>query len=1521
MDNLTGKTLKSYEICEQIGAGGFGAVYRAIQQPIGREVAIKVILPEFANKADFVRRFETEAQLVARLEHPHIVPLYDYWREPGGAYLVMRYLRGGSLRESLAQHGAWDAPRVAQMINQVAGALSFAHLQGVVHRDLKSDNIVIDLEGNCYLTDFGIAKHAGGSEDQAPDTIIGTPAYMAPELIQGATASPLSDVYAFGILAFEALTGSKPFTDDSPSTLLFRQLNDPLPQLWDFRDDLPDALDQVLGRATSKDPASRYDTPLAFARDFLDAVRTSQAGMPATRLTLEMRSITAVEEALFEPKNPYKGLRAFQQADADDFYGRGSLVEDLLMRLGRSGSDDDFLAVIGPSGSGKSSIVKAGLMPRIQQGALDQSLHWLTLEMVPGKHPIEELEAALITIATAEMPDLPAQLRADDRGLLKAIKRIVPDKTVCVLFIDQFEEVFTLVEDEDERRHFLDSLLQAAEDDRSHLKVIITMRADFYDRPLLYAGFGQLIRAHTELVLPLTDRELEEAIVRPAERAGMSLEPGLAQAIIADVLYQPGALPLLQYALTELFERRKHRLLTIDAYREIGGTSGALARRAEELYQSFSTDEHDATRQMFMRLVSFGDGGENTRRRVLQAELLSLESHDLAMQRVIAQFGKYRLLTFDHDPQTRASIVELAHEALIRQWERARTWLEENREALRLYRRLTAAATEWEQSRRDASFLARGTRLQQFDEWSRSSGIEMNQGERAFLDTSIQARSEREAEERAQQEREEHLRQQARNRLRAIAAISLIAALVGFVLAAIAVQARQQAETAAQIAAESEAEARGLALAANARNAFSEGDPQLALNLALAAKDAYSPAPVEVLRTLASVAYAPGPQRRFEEHSASVLAVAFSPDGQYAASGGIDGTLIVRAVSSGEVLLQLPHDDIWINSISFHPQGSQIALAFSDGSLQVVTLPEGDPLYQIQAHDGETLSVAYSPDGALLLSGGADHLIQLWDAASGDAVRTLEGHTGTVFRAVFSPDSTRIASSAGDATLLDDSSDEQDRTVRIWDAQSAELLLTITPRSGFVRSVAYSPDGSTIAAGMWDSANGGTVRLYDPQTGEELDRYFAHTTAGVSVSYSRDGLRLTSIAWDRTVRIWDVQRGVEITSYSGFPERVLAVDSSPNGEYLLLGSGNIGNNNYTGTDRAVDRSVWLWDLQSRDQIAALRDSTEWLWATDISQDGTLAAAGSGPLRLPQDAASAETLIRVWQIQSGEQIASFSAHTDTVDSVRFHPNGRLLLSAGWDARILLWDLVTGTQRRAYEGHEGRVYMVRFNQDGSQFASAGADGLVILWDTESGEQLRTFTHDTAVNAVDFSPDGTRLATSTGNFGTNDNAVRVWDLASGELLQTMTGHRSLVNEVRWHPDGQFLVSTSWDGTVRVWDSLTGTEVRQFSGHNGNTFGIDFSQDGSLMLTTSADKSVRLWDFATGEELHRYEQHSDWVQEVAFAPDDQTAISAAQDKTLRIWRVDRSVDELTAFASSTRTIRPLTCSERTVYRIGTCE
>ncbi len=497
------QAVRGYELKDEIGAGAYGAIHRAFQPTIDREVAVKVIHRRYANDPEFIRRFEAEAQTVAQLEHPFIVPLYDYWRDPAGAYLVMRYLRGGNLLSALEQ-GPWDLEPTLKMLEQVAGALSAAHRQGVVHRDIKPANILLDEEGNAYLSDFGIAKDLTGEMQLTADgAIIGTPDYISPEQIKNEPVTPQTDLYSLGAVLYETLTGEKPFPDSSVINLIHLHLNQPVPLVSASRPDLPAEIDTVIQRATAKRPADRYANALEMAVAF----RAALGGLEFLAVETLPEPIAAVTELY----NPYKGLRAFQEADADDFFGRDALVDSLVARL----EDSRFLALVGPSGSGKSSAVKAGLIPALREGALPGSDKWFVAEMTPGSHPFEELELALWPVAVDPPLSLVEPMGRDNRGMLRTIRRIIPAEEPAgggsaqlLLVIDQFEELFTLVEDPTRRDFFLESLLIALSSSRSPLRVIATLRADFYDRPLQLQSLGQLLKENTEIVLPLSPVEM-----------------------------------------------------------------------------------------------------------------------------------------------------------------------------------------------------------------------------------------------------------------------------------------------------------------------------------------------------------------------------------------------------------------------------------------------------------------------------------------------------------------------------------------------------------------------------------------------------------------------------------------------------------------------------------------------------------------------------------------------------------------------------------------------------------------------------------------------------------------------------------------------------------------------------------------------------------------------------------------------------------------------------------------------------
>jgi DNA-binding NarL/FixJ family response regulator len=598
----------------------------ANQAIIDREVAIKVILPQYANQPDFVRRFETEAQLIARLEHIHIVPLYDYWRDPTGAYLVMRYLRDGNLRDWL-KDGPLAAADALRVMEQVARALELAHHHAVIHRDIKPTNILLDADHNAYLADFGLAKVMGHQSSQ--EGMLGTPEYISPEQIQGGEVSPQSDLYSLGLMLYEMLAGQPAFRPSSMAEMVELHLNTPVPNITTQRDDLPDTVNVVIQTATAKTPADRYADALAMARALrealavapvakiaavapliepltareLDVLRLIAQGLSnreiAAQLVIALSTVKGYVQQIYGKlgvskrrqavvvgrrlgllegdqvmppdvilpewmvgENPYKGLEAFQQADVANFFGRAALVEHLITCMQAKDTPHRFLAVVGPSGSGKSSVVRAGLLPALAKGAVPRSENWFVVDMLPGAHPLDELTIKLVQKAIRPVPDLITEIQRDAHGLTRAARMALPENGELLLVVDQFEELFTLAADPAVTRHFLSLIHAAVSDPRSRVRVLITLRADFLDRPLVYPDFGELLRWRTELIIPMTPEELEAAIVQPAENAGVVIESSLVSALVAEVSEQPGTLPLLEYALTELYDRREGRTMT-----------------------------------------------------------------------------------------------------------------------------------------------------------------------------------------------------------------------------------------------------------------------------------------------------------------------------------------------------------------------------------------------------------------------------------------------------------------------------------------------------------------------------------------------------------------------------------------------------------------------------------------------------------------------------------------------------------------------------------------------------------------------------------------------------------------------------------------------------------------------------------------------------------------------------------------------------------------------------------------------
>jgi len=1542
--DLTGQQIKDYTLSEMLGRGGFGAVYRAKQNSVDRDVAIKIILPKYANDPNFIRRFESEAQIIARLEHLHIVPLYDYWRDASGAYLVMRHLRGGSLKETLRRND-WDVLHSARVVHQIASALSLAHKNNIIHRDIKPANILLDDEGNAYLSDFGISKIL--RKDEAAESshrVLGSPAYIAPEWVQHRMAIPALDQYSLAIVTFELLAGTHPYADrETPVAMLQAHLYDPLPPLNQYRPDLPDDLDTVLLKATAKKPDERYKDVMAFERALRHALKLESraiaqittdlivTGLDET-IVLEtdaeqeqdgtrqlVEGLNTPLEPLPQQNNPYRGLRPFQEADASVFHGRNTLTQSLIERFRSQDVSGRFIALVGASGSGKSSVVRAGLIPRLRNGALPKSDEWFFLDMLPGENPLEELEAGLLSIAVNPPPSLLEQLKSDTHGLLRAVNRSLPrdDDSELLLFIDQFEEAFTLVKDEAIRDHFLDSLYAAIVAPRSRLRVVATLRADFYDRPLQRANFGELLRDCTVLVLPLNAEELEAAIREPAKQGGIEVDPALVAEIITDVKDEPGALPLLQYALTELYERRQGKVLTPTVYRMIGGALGALARRADEIYNALPESRQALTHQLFLRLVQLGEGAEDTRRRARMDELVTIGNPD-EITGVISIFARSRLLTLDRDPATRVGTVELAHEALLREWALLRQWLNDGREDVRQQRRLAQRAKEWQDAAQDDSFLLYGANLANIEAWIEHSDIALTTEEQHYIRVSQSAHQQRIAEDTARQRREEDLQKQSIQRLRILFATVAVAAVVGFILSLIAFNESNDAQDAAedarlalqtsdanalaadnaratsdanadrlatQIAVEerSNAQIRSLSLVANAQNAAQNGDPDLALTLALQALDMTEP-PQLATQFVETLALQGGTLRRIPLTDSSAWRVAQHPQGTLLAisSGAspytpfdVETALYIVERESGEIVHTIPTGTIL--GLAFHPMDGTLLTSSRDGIFQIWDVETGEERDRFTAQETENgiLRIAISPDGNTFLAGDSNGILRLRDAATGDVIWETSEHRGAIGAVAYIPNGRQQAITAS-----------EDGSLILWNLETGELIRRLGVETGAVSVVAIAPDGSHF---IYDTPNGDLVYV-DLNNLLIVHLLQGHEDTVLQVAFSPDGDSAISASEDGSLILWNLTRGTIIERFNGHQYTVSDVIYTTEGIYSVSFDGTMREWSPYAIEGAIS------NLSLPQNMSA------------IANFENLIAVGGGDLNITTS--TTQNPILIIDTNTETIIAEFDGHNGTITSLVFSPDGSQLLSAGDDGQIVVWDVGSGECIWQVDDNDTRAQAL-FSPDGTQIISSGYQDQVRLWDRESGELVETITTDqNQVYPIAVHPDGEQLA--IGAFDGTLTIVSLTDVDTDPL--SLEGHPRGILSLTW--SGDQLISGDFEGNLLIWDTTTGENLGEWQGHETAVVQLRSSDEQQVVLSVGLDIHLYIWDATSGRLLDRYDLPMR-TSAATFGATDEQFFTAAQSLTTWQRPIEHPLEDTVAWLRENRYIRALTCEERVLYLV----
>lgn len=1191
--------------------------------------------------------------------------------------------------------------------------------------------------------------------------------------------------------------------------------------------------------------------------------------------------------------NPYKGLHAFQEADALDFFGRTALVGRLIAHLTGDDPSSRFLAIVGPSGCGKSSVIRAGLFPALRAGAVPGSDRWLGAVLMPGSHPLDELAIALRRALPLNDVDIHDEITRDSRGLLRLIKQGLPDdaKVEFVLVIDQFEELFSLVGDEGERRHVLDSLLAALEDPHSRMRLIISLRADFYDKPLLYPALGNWMRQCTDVVLPLSPEELERAIAGPAERAGVQVEAALITTIVADVNEQPGALPLLQYALTELFERRDNDQLTLAAYQASGGVRGALAARAEALYKTLQPAAQEVAQQVFLRLVQLGEGTEDTRQRVPWTEIVAVAGSETGASNVVDRFIKHRLLAADYSPHTDERTVELAHEALIREWHRLHSWVEESRADLRQQRLLGAAMTQWMQAGEDHSYLLTGSRLAQFEGWAASTPVLLTPNERRYLAISA-----------AEHERQRARWRQVRN---GTVAAALAIALIMTVLSLITLDRERKAQQARAEAEREVAVNHSIVLSNRAQDNQAAGYTDLALALALEAAAIDDPPP-DVIGVLAEVAFGQGTRYVIQAHPYTVRDVAISPDGRWGLSAScqlidslrcVEGALILWDLQPGTSVHHFKGHADWVNSVAFSPDGQMALSGSDDTTMRLWDVTTGEVIHVYEGHTGAVNSVAFSPDGQMALSGSTDRSLILWDVATGAIIRRFAGHVDIVNAVAFSPDGQTIVSGGGDGSLM------------LWDLSEGDAILRIDEHVDAVNSVAFSPDGSMVFSGD----EGSWLRVYNARSGaENRERPHTYGRPVTDISVSASGYAVIS-----TIGSCVLLDIVDLTDISRF-----------GGDYLLdIWTAAISLSGKLALVGTTDGRLGLMNLASEAEIRRFGRGVPF-FALDISPDARYLISGN--------VAQQKGAAVLWDRATATEVRRLTLDNSTsVFDLAFTPDGRYALLAvssfmgepDAPSRVVMWNVETGEQVRRFEGDiSGWTLSLAISPDGRQLLTSSVSmapervqGGLILWDVATGQPIRQFSNENTGGVV-FSADGSRAL--SGTYWGSDGHISLWDVNTGEEIRRFEGGHNpgdAAFSVAFGPGETTVISGSADSTLAVWDIETGKILRRFIGHDGAAWGrIRVSQDGRYVLSASFG-DVILWDFATGGILRHFRGYTNWGNAI-FRPDEQTAFSAtgsAADGIIE-WKIaDMSSRELIEWTYANRYVREFTCSEREQYHI----
>ncbi len=1193
---------------------------------------------------------------------------------------------------------------------------------------------------------------------------------------------------------------------------------------------------------------------------------------------------------------PYKGLRAFGEEDAQYFYGRENLTQQLINQVAHK----SFLAVVGASGSGKSSVVQAGLIAKLRQGKqFPGSDKWLICKVTPGMRPLEALSKRLVdksrTSKTPPQPSPPAEreyeLPPSRRGsTLQALQiegmlyqgvegfvywiRSRPESMV-VLVIDQFEELFTLAPCED-RQRFLELLLGAVEYAEDKFKLIITLRTDFIAACLEVPKLAMLLQQSNVLVPPkLTADDYRRVIVNPAEQVGLKVANDLVEVLLQELNHSAGDLPLLEFVLEQLWEYRSQGELTLQAYQEqVGGIKGALEQKAQAVYEGLDAQAKECARWIFLSLTQLGEGTEDTRRRVFKSDLVVKKYQaalvDRTLQALIAaklvvvsledegrtpppapprpRGGEQEDLSSMKSPspefkkggnellEVREESVELSLEVMKQQVtvEVAHEILIRHWSTLRWWLEENRARLR---SQRQISQAALQWKHNHKQSDFLLQGVRLAEAEDIYIKYTDELSADVQEFIAAclskRQQQQFEQKKRLRQAQKAVVAISVLAASAsGFGGLA---YLQSQAAQLREIEALNSSSQANLLLNNQLEALIASVKAAKRLNNTIAIPTNLK---AETVSTLQQVVNTIQERDRLNGHTDGIVSVNYSPDG-IIASASLDKTIKLWS-NHGLLLKTLRGHSQAVYSVSFSPDSKILASAGVDKTIKLWNLSDGRLLKTISGHKQTINSVVFSPDGKIIASGSADKTIKLWNLSDGSLLKTLSGHNAGVISVSFSLNNNTIASAS------------EDKTIKLWRVTDGELLKTLSGHTNWVNSVTFSPDGKLIASAGADK----TIKLWNSSDGKLLKTISGHNDSVWSVRFSPDSKTIISASRDNTIKLLNLN-GIELETFKGHKKGVYSVSFSPDGKTIASAS--------------LDNTIKLWQRRESSLLEIL-PSGSGVYSASFSPQGDIVAS-----------ATAEGAILLWRRSDGKLLKTLSGHNKAIYSISFNPQGNLLASASADKTVKVWNINHGSLLYTLKGHSDEVNSVTFSFDGKIIATASRDRTVKIWHSSNGKLIHTLKkHRDEVYGVSFSPDG-QIATVSA-----DKTIKLWNSRTGNLIKSIPAHNDWIYSVNFSPDGKIIASTSADKTIKLWRSSDNHLLHTFIGHQAEVYHTSFAPNSQIFASASEDKTVKIWQI-DGTLLKTLPAHNAAVMSVNFSLDGKTMISGSLDGTAKIWSFDR--------------------------------